>query len=364
MARAGIYKSEVLRARAKLLAQGYHPSIDAVRAELGNTGSKSTIHRYLKEIEEEEGGTAGTQVAVSEAIQDLVGRLAGRLHEESDARIAEAAAKHGALIAQRNETIAALEKEAESFRQQFERSQLALSEEQARHEQTAASLRAETMERAKLAQQVVDLQDRLKAEESHRQSLEEKHRHAHESLEHFRQSVKGQREQEQRQHEQQVQYLQSEVRTLTQTLAKKQHEAIHTQQENGRLVNELSHAQSDLHQVQAELRTLKGIKDQYASSERHTEELGRRVVEQDALIKNLTATQATLDTQVEMLTGQNRQLEVELASARSTAATHDRITEKIEALLAMAAPSGMEEQIKPRATKSVPKQDQKTLFKT
>ena len=79
MARSGIYKSEVVRARDALRAQGRHPSIDAIRVELGNTGSKATIHRYLKEIEEEEGGTGGTQVAVSEAIQDLVGRLAGRL---------------------------------------------------------------------------------------------------------------------------------------------------------------------------------------------------------------------------------------------------------------------------------------------
>jgi DNA-binding IclR family transcriptional regulator len=38
------------------MAQGQHPSIDAIRIALGNTGSKSTIHRYLKELEEE--GTA------------------------------------------------------------------------------------------------------------------------------------------------------------------------------------------------------------------------------------------------------------------------------------------------------------------
>ena len=79
MARSGIYKSEVVRARDNLIAQGRHPSIDAVRVELGNTGSKVTIHRYLKEIEEEEGGSTGTQVAVSEAIQDLSARLAERL---------------------------------------------------------------------------------------------------------------------------------------------------------------------------------------------------------------------------------------------------------------------------------------------
>ena len=82
MARAGIYKSEVLRARDKLLAAGRNPSIDAVREELGS-GSKTTIHRYLKEIEEEEGGAVGTRVAVSEAIQDLaacqVSVLAGEM---------------------------------------------------------------------------------------------------------------------------------------------------------------------------------------------------------------------------------------------------------------------------------------------
>ncbi|HEY0941339.1 MAG TPA: DNA-binding protein [Steroidobacter sp.] len=99
MARSGIYKSEVVRARDALRAQGRHPSIDAIRVELGNTGSKATIHRYLKEIEEEEGGAGGTQVALSEAIQDLIGRLAGRLHEEAEARIAEAKTRHTAMPA-------------------------------------------------------------------------------------------------------------------------------------------------------------------------------------------------------------------------------------------------------------------------
>ena len=52
MARGGIYKSEVVRARQRLLALGRNPTIDAIRLELGNTGSKATIHRYIKEIEE------------------------------------------------------------------------------------------------------------------------------------------------------------------------------------------------------------------------------------------------------------------------------------------------------------------------
>src|SRR3546814_7248172 len=84
MARGGLYKSDVQKARATLLVQGKHPSIDALRVALGNTGSKTTIHRYLKELEEEEGAGVGAKVAVSDALQDLIGRLAGRLHEEAE----------------------------------------------------------------------------------------------------------------------------------------------------------------------------------------------------------------------------------------------------------------------------------------
>ncbi|MGL4507829.1 MAG: DNA-binding protein, partial [Aeromonas sobria] len=77
-----------------LLSQGIYPSIDAVRQELGNTGSKATIHRYLKEIGEEEGGKTGGKVAISEALQDLVARLAERLIQEGEGRIAELVTKH------------------------------------------------------------------------------------------------------------------------------------------------------------------------------------------------------------------------------------------------------------------------------
>lgn len=53
MARAGLSRMDIKRARDLLIAQGQHPSIDAIRIGLGNTGSKTTIHRYLKELEEE-----------------------------------------------------------------------------------------------------------------------------------------------------------------------------------------------------------------------------------------------------------------------------------------------------------------------
>jgi len=48
MARSGLYKSDIKKARDSMLAQHQHPSVDAVRIALGNTGSKTTIHKYLR----------------------------------------------------------------------------------------------------------------------------------------------------------------------------------------------------------------------------------------------------------------------------------------------------------------------------
>ncbi|MFH7423146.1 DNA-binding protein, partial [Pseudomonas syringae pv. tagetis] len=45
MARGGINKAVVQNARHALLVRGINPTIDKVGAELGNTGSNSTISR-------------------------------------------------------------------------------------------------------------------------------------------------------------------------------------------------------------------------------------------------------------------------------------------------------------------------------
>lgn len=252
MARAGIYKSEVKKARDALLAQGRHPSIDAVRAELGNTGSKTTIHRYLRELEEEEGAGFGKKVAVSEALQDLVDRLAARLHEEAEERISEVRDEYTRQIANRDETIAAQKREIEEFGIKLQHAESTLHTEQVAHEATRQTLQALTVTKAQLDQQVSSFKERLAENDAHRQSLEEKHQHAREALEHYRQAAKDQREQEQRRHEQQMQQLQAEVRTLNQTLIVKQHELTQLHQETGRISAELIAMRTELRRVELE----------------------------------------------------------------------------------------------------------------
>lgn len=80
MARSGITKAQVYMARERLLARGERPTVDAVRIELGNTGSKATIHRYLKELGEE---SPLRTAASGDTLPDLVARLAAQLRQES-----------------------------------------------------------------------------------------------------------------------------------------------------------------------------------------------------------------------------------------------------------------------------------------
>ncbi|MBW0171391.1 MAG: DNA-binding protein [Hydrogenophaga sp.] len=324
MARAGIYKSEVLRARDKLRATGRNPSIDAVREELGS-GSKTTIHRYLKEIEEEEGPATGSRVAVSEAIQDLVGRLAARVNEEAEERVTTAQARHADQLSQQQQAAAALKTEAQSTRQQLEHTQRTLAEEKTAHSKTSETLSGKFLECIQLTQQVADLQERLAAEERHRQSLEEKHQHARQALEHFRQSSKEQREQDQRKHEQQVQYLQAELRAVNETLAAKQQEAVHALQDNARLLGDLARAQGDLNQAQEEMRGLRPLKEELGFAQRRIEELGWRLVEQDAAVLQLSTTNEKLQAKVDGLLTANQQLELTLATARASVTAQEHV---------------------------------------
>lgn len=291
MARAGIYKSEVKKARDALVAQGKNPSIDAVRAELGNTGSKTTIHRYLKELEEEEGAGFGRGVAVSEAIQDLVGRLAQRLHEEAEARISELQARQAEQLAQRDEEMASLKREADGCSAQLQRTEVTLQAELAAHEQTRQAWQSATLLNAQLVQQVTDLKEHLTENEAHRQSLEDKHRHAREALEHYRESAKEQREQEQRRHEQQVQQLQAELRTLNQTLIVKQNELTHAYQDAARTGAELVATRKELHR-----------------SEQHAEKTGKVRDELQARATQLEANVATLTERLQQLSASRDEL--------------------------------------------------------
>lgn len=329
MARAGIYKSEVVRARNNLLAMGRYPSIDAIRGELGNTGSKGTIHRYLKEIEEEEGGSTGTQVAASEAIQDLAARLAERLHEEANQCVAALTDKHKAEIAALNDAMAALRNESESFRGQAERQALELAAEKTAHAETLATLQEERIVRAQMTQRIQDMEGQLAKDEAHRISLEEKHQHAREALEHFRTAAKEQREQDQRQFEQQIQFLQGELRTAKETVNAKQQELIRSHQDNARLSSEQGHLRSELHRLETEIRPLRTTREHLAVSELKNQQLEERLAQSATRIDELVVENQSSTEKLQDANQAGLRLETELTAAKAVLASQEQILQKL-----------------------------------
>ncbi|KVC84272.1 DNA-binding protein [Burkholderia ubonensis] len=303
MARAGLTRVDVKRARDSLIAQGLHASIDAIRVALGNTGSKTTIHRYLKELEEEEGATPTRAASLSDAIQDLVARLAARLHEEAQVRVDQEAAATAAQRQQAQAEIAKLTGELAALQAQLADATAALSSEQEAHAETHLAAQQRAIDIERLSQQVHDRTVRLAEHKSFRQSLEEKLKHAHEALEHYRTASREQREQEARRHEAQVQQLQAELRQVNQTAIVKQNEITELNKDNARLVAESGAASKSLREARAHGEQLREALDRMRVDHVHLE------TERDAL-------RATAGVQAEEL--ENARIAVGAATAERT----------------------------------------------
>ena len=238
MARGGINKAVVQTARLAILARGENPSIDAVRIEMGNTGSKTTIHRYLKELDESETRLTITEAPIDDELGELVARLAQRLKEKAQEPIDLAQAQFEqqktALLAQ----LAALEEAQRHLQQQCDIQAAALAEESAALQTASTSLQTEQTRNAGLSQACSDYELRINDKDEQIRSLEEKHLHARDALEHYRNAIKEQREQEQRRHEGQLQQLQAELRQAQQSAMVRQDEITQLHRDNERLLIE------------------------------------------------------------------------------------------------------------------------------
>lgn len=299
MARAGIYRTDVEKARRALLAKGKHPSIDLVRAELGNTGSRSTIHRYLKEIEAEEPAATGTKPAISDALQDLVSRLAEQLHQEADARITEHRETSDARVREHVEAAQSAHEEAATLRDSLQRTETALAAERTAHQDTANQLQKARVQLAQLEERVAGQEQRSRELEAHLRSLEEKHQHARDALDHFRTHAQEQRAREQRQHEQALQALQVELRQAADQVTSKNAELLRLNRDNGRLLEQATHqqqaltaAERQIRQAHEELETLRPLPTQVASLE---QQAAKAMVRAERLQSELNQAQSQLE---------------------------------------------------------------------
>lgn len=249
MARGGINKALVLQARQELLRKGVNPSVDATRVQLGNTGSKTTILRYLKEIEEEEGTTLEDEALLGKTLNKMVTQLASQLQSEAKSIVEKNEQACTVKIEQLSNEIKALKQQLTDAGTQRQLLEANLYEKELLITRQSEENQALHIDMTESHEKVNQLTERLSDKDNQIASLEEKHKHSREALEHYRQSVKEQRQQDLRSHEQQLHQLQAEQRNLNQTLIVKQEDITRLNTDNSRLVTELKNSQKENYRV-------------------------------------------------------------------------------------------------------------------
>jgi uncharacterized phage infection (PIP) family protein YhgE len=315
MARGGVNKAVVQAARLAILARGENPSIDAVRIEMGNTGSKTTIHRYLKELDGGPERVEETAEPIDDELAGLVARLAQRLKEQAQEPIDQAREQ---FDRQRKELESQLEEAREAnteLHQQYEIQSLALTQESDTLLETRSMLQTELTRNAGLNQALSDFELRLKDKDEQIRSLEEKHLHARDALEHYRNSVKEQRDQDQRRHEGQVQQIQMELRQAQQSALVRQDEITQLHRDNERLLTENRGTLRELSLLQEQLKQANTRQDQLLEQANRVD--SERTLLQERLRIALLESQA-LKQNVDEQSQINQSLEIELAKTQAS----------------------------------------------
>lgn len=255
MARSGITKARVQQARDSLLARGEPPSIEAVRVQLGHTGSKTTIQRYLKEL-----AAQPAQIALSldQELHGFIQSVAERLRADAQAAVALDRARlerqQAAATQQRAMEQARLEELQHAHAALTVERREGLTREQALNER----LHAAEGDRQRLAEAQRQQQQLLEERAAQLHGLTGQLRHAQEALAHYRQAHLTQREQEHARHDAQSQQWQQETRLAHTQLLAKQEELSLVYRDLERLNGELGRHQHEHHRLNQLLRATEG----------------------------------------------------------------------------------------------------------
>lgn len=221
MARVGITLENVKQAKETILARGESISIDAVRAELGHTGSKSTIHKHLKRLAGND-ENAPTEMHLSEELQQLLNHVAARLKKEAYASLEEKTEAFEKNVRDKDDRIAALSEQNSELIAYREKLHEEL--EAAVYENALLNTRMEKADQdiTLKSQQINALEQQVTIADRHNASLEAKHQDARQALTHYRDTMAQQREQESAKHEQECAQLQQACHATSQALTAKQ----------------------------------------------------------------------------------------------------------------------------------------------
>lgn len=290
MARGGITLKQVEKARNALLARGESASIDAVRMELGNTGSKSTIHKHLKTIEELD-ETHDNKPSVSEELQMLIQQVAARLQQEANEKLNELTERHNTETAKLTAALESAEQGREQLLADNGRLRHNVIDIEGEKKQAEALVNEQAKMIDKLTEQISSANSQVDLLKHHNASLEQKHQDARNTLQHYRESVSRQREQDLARHDDAIAQYQQQVRELNFTVST-------LKESESRVAREYSQIASESKKIAADYAS---IKQTLVTAEQQIQDQSRTNIELDTLNKQLSLAIDNANKQIKSL---------------------------------------------------------------
>lgn len=300
------------------------------------TGSNTTILKYLRELEADEKGRLDNLSALSDELGQFVGHLAQRLQEEALQRIQITEERHQLVLAERQRQLDVLRQELMAVSEHRDKLDNQHREALAQIEELKDARHQDALQLSSMISENRHLSGTIQDKEKHIQSLEEKHTHARQALEHYRESVKTQREQEQHRHDHQVQQLQAELRLSHQALSIKQQECTTLKEQTQLQAAELHHATQSVSKIEQQLL---GIQNSQQQTE---QQLYRKDIELNRLQKqheDLQTQYAAASAKVASLQKNEQAWLQEKAALSASLSTQQQLWQTFSAVNAISKPA-------------------------
>ena len=129
------------------------------------------------------------------------------------------------------------------------------------------------------------------------------------------------------------------MRSAKDTVNTKQQELIRSHEDNARLSSELTHARSELHRQEGEVRSLRSVKEQLAVAEVKNQQLSDQLAQANGRVADLDKENQANVSKLREAAETEQRLESELMAAKSVVVSHEKIFERLAALQAPQAKS-------------------------
>ncbi|WP_325948531.1 DNA-binding protein [Pseudomonas putida] len=193
MARSGVLYLHVAQAATQLVAAGHNPTIDSIRVALGGTGSKSTIAPLLKRWKAAHPGTlAQAELGLPAELVLALKGLYEKVQAEAAVQLQQAVAAHQAEADALQEQF--VERDAQLSVQEQQAQALAVAT--TRSQGLADTLQRQEIALASLGSEKTGLEQRLADRAAEAAALTRQLQQAREQFEHYQASVAQQRSDE------------------------------------------------------------------------------------------------------------------------------------------------------------------------